>query len=180
MAITMRSYSAAIDRQRVIGFRRACTTLENIHDYPTVVDLYELLDTSAAREVERRFETQNMTTETRRAIMRNPAYSAELDLLLVAPDGTFAAFCYCAIPKETNELSGHKEGEIAIIGTRPSYHKRGIGRAMLLTGLQRLKDYGIETATLGTSSENTQAQSVFFSAGFHISYRSIWYSKSIR
>ena len=103
-----------------------------------------------------------------------------LDLLLEAPDGTLAAFCYCAIPGEANELSGRGEGEIAIIGTRPAYQKQGIGRAMLLAGLQRLKDFGVETATLGTSSENTGAQSVFISAGFRMSYRSLWYSKSIR
>lgn len=302
MTITMPPYSPA-DRQRVIDFRRACTTRENVHDYPAVVDLYELLDALAAheatriglwedengklvafaivalrycncyfhihpqahnREIETRifewaarqvrengsctaidtpcrdtdsarvellerngfvrlpeqtlfmarplsesippaifpegftlrqvageyeldavvalhreaFGTQNMTIETRLAMLRNPEYSAELDLLLVAPGGILAAFCYCTIPGEANELSGRKEGEIAIIGTRPAYQKRGLGRAMLLAGLQRLKDSGVETATLGTSSENTGAQSVFFSAGFRISYRSLWYSRS--
>lgn len=109
------------------------------------------------------FGTQNMTIENRRALMRNPAYIPELDLLLEAPDGTLAAFCYCSIPKEANELSGRSEGEIAIIGTSPAYQKRGLGRAMLLAGLQRLKDFGVETATLGTSSENEGAHSVYFS-----------------
>lgn len=126
------------------------------------------------------FGTQNMTIETRRAIMRNPAYIPELDLLLEAPDGALAAFCYCTIPKEANELSGRSEGEIAIIGTSPAYQKRGLGRAMLLAGLQRLKDFGVETATLGTSSENDSAHSIYFSAGFRVSYRALWYAKSIR
>jgi ribosomal protein S18 acetylase RimI-like enzyme len=76
-------------------------------------------------------------------------------------------------------MSGCKEGEIAIIGTRPTYRKQGIGQATLLAGLQRLMDFGVVTATLGTSSENTGAHSVFASAGFRISYRSLWYSKSI-
>lgn len=126
------------------------------------------------------FGTQNMTVETRRAIMRNPSYMPELDLLLEAPGGTLAAFCYCTIPREANELSGRNEGEIGIMGTSPDYQKRGLGRAMLLAGLQRLKDFGVETATLGTSSENEGAHSVYFSAGFQVSYRSLWYSKSIR
>jgi len=52
MTITMPPYSPA-DRQRVIDFRRACTTRENVHDYPAVVDLYELLDASAAHEATR-------------------------------------------------------------------------------------------------------------------------------
>jgi len=125
------------------------------------------------------FGTQNMTIENRRTIMRNPAYIPELDLLLEAPDGTLATFCYCTIPREANELSGRSEGEIAIIGTSPAYQKRGLGRAMLLAGLQRLKDFGVEMATLGTSSENGGAHSVYFSAGFRVSYRSLWYAKSI-
>jgi mycothiol synthase len=126
------------------------------------------------------FGTQNMTIETRRAIMRNPDYIPELDLLLEAPNGTLAAFCYCAIPKEANELSRRSEGEIGITGTGPAYQKRGLGRAMLLAGLQRLKDFGVETAKLGTSSENDSAHSVYFAAGFRISHRSLWYAKSIR
>src|SRR5579859_2410687 len=125
------------------------------------------------------FGTQNMTIKTRRAIMSNPAYMPELDLLLEAPDGTLAAFCYCTIPQEANELSGRNEGEIAIMGTSPAFQKRGLGRAMLLAGLQRLKDFGVEMATLGTSSENGGAHSVYFSAGFRVSYRSLWYAKSI-
>ena len=126
------------------------------------------------------FGTQNMTIEARRAIMSNPAYIPELDLLLEAPDGTLTAFCYCSIPQEANELSGRSEGEIGIIGTSPAYQKRGLGRAMLLAGLQHLKNFGVETATLGTSSENEGAHSVYFSVGFRVSYRSLWYAKSIQ
>lgn len=292
------------NRQRIIDFRRVCTTRENAYDYPTAVDLHELLDAPASQETTRAsiwedesrnivayailalrycncyflisprihsqeietdilnwaegqlretegcttidtpcrdtdservallerhgfvrqetqtlymarslaepippaqfpegftlrhaigeqeldaivalhqaaFGTQNMTIETRRAIMRNPDYIPELDLLLKAPGGVLAAFCYCTIPKEANALSGHNEGEIAIIGTSPAYQKRGLGRAMLLAGLQRLKDFGVETATLGTSSENDGAHSVYFAAGFRVSYRSLWYAKNI-
>lgn len=126
------------------------------------------------------FGTQNMTIENRRAIMRNLSYIPELDLLLEAPDGILAAFCYCTIPKEANELSGRSEGEIGIIGTSPAYQKRGLGRAMLLAGLQRLKEFGVEMTTLGTSRENEGAHSIYFSVGFRVSHRSLWYSKNIR
>ncbi len=303
MPITRHPYSPA-DRERLIDFRRACTTHANAYDYPTPADLHELLDAAALQEtthaciwedessniaafailalrycncyfliapqassaeiardildwaagqlhatgncttidtpcrdtdaervaqLERHgfvrqetqtlymsrslsepilpavfpegftlrpaageqeleaivalhraaFGTQNMMIENRRAIMRNPAYIRELDLLLEAPNGTLAAFCYCTIPKEANELSGRNEGEIAIIGTSPAYQRRGLGRAMLLVGLQRLKDFGVETATLGTSSENEGAHFVYFSVGFQVSHRALWYSKSI-
>jgi hypothetical protein len=45
----MRSYEAS-DRQRVADFRSAYTTVENDSDYPTVIDLYELLNASAAHQ----------------------------------------------------------------------------------------------------------------------------------
>lgn len=125
------------------------------------------------------FGTEHMTVEHRLAMMSNPEYIQELDLLLVALDGTLEAFCYCTIPQEANQQQGRSEGEIAIIGTRPAYRNRGLGYAMLLAGLQQLKAYGIETATLGTTSENTHAQSVFYAAGFKVSYRSLWYSKKV-
>ncbi|HLG63452.1 MAG TPA: GNAT family N-acetyltransferase [Ktedonosporobacter sp.] len=125
------------------------------------------------------FGTRNMTRDGRLSILRNPEYVPELDLLLVAPDGTLAAFCYCTIPKEANAQSGRNEGEIAIIGTGKAYQNRGLGRAMVLAGLQSLKQFGIETATLGTSSENVKAQAVFAAAGFHIVYKTLWYSKSV-
>ncbi|SRR5579885_3301272 len=43
MTITIRPYTPETDIQRILDFRRACTTHENINDYPTVVDLYEIL-----------------------------------------------------------------------------------------------------------------------------------------
>lgn len=303
MTMTMHPYAAA-DMQRVIDFRLACTTHENINDYPTVVDLYEITNSPSTddsiqiclweddngtikaytivalkycnlyfllhpqvqnseiesqvlewgrdqiracggcssmdtpcRDTDRErvallerhgftcsdvqtlymarslaepfpppqfpagfelrqvggeyevdaivalhkdaFGTQHMTRDHRLSIMRNPEYLPELDLLLVAPDGSLAAFCYCTIPKESNEQSGRNEGEIAIVGTRPAYKNRGLGRAMVLTGLQHLKKFGVETATLGTSSENISAQSVFVSVGFRTVYKSLWYFKSV-
>lgn len=304
MPITMRPYIPATDTQCILDFRRACTTPENINDYPTVADLHEILSRSSANRQERielwedengtivayamvalqycnlyfllhprvqeteiaaqvlewgqdqirntgtctaidtpcrdtdqkriasleqrgfkcsdvqtlhmarslveaipppqfpsgftlrhvegeneveavvalhqdAFGTRNMTRDGRLSIMRNPEYIPELDLLLVAQDGTLAAFCYCSIPKEANEQNGCNEGEIAIIGTGTAYQNRGLGQALLLAGLQRLKQCGIETATLGTSSENIKAQSVFTAAGFRVIYRTLWYSKSV-
>lgn len=136
------------------------------------------LDTVVALHQEA-FGTKNMTPGLRRSIMENPAYIAELDLLLEAPDGNLASFCYCAIPTTASQYNEPGEGEIAIIGTRPVYQKSGIGQAMLLAALQCLKDFGVEVATLGTDSENTRAQSVFAAVGFRTMYRTLWYQKEI-
>ena len=41
------------------------------------------------------FGTDNMTVEQRLAIMREPQYEQELDLVAVAPKGELSAFCIC-------------------------------------------------------------------------------------
>lgn len=52
MTIIMRSYIPAIDTQRILDFRRACTTHANIDDYPTIADLYEILNRAATSDQE--------------------------------------------------------------------------------------------------------------------------------
>ena len=125
------------------------------------------------------FGTENITVEHRLTIMNNPDYRPELDLIAVAPDGTFAAFCVCNSNQEANAKSGRSEGEVGIVGTRPQFRNRGLGRAMTLAGMQRLKAQGIETAWLRTGSWNISAQRVFASVGFRITYRILWFSKPV-
>ncbi len=307
MSYNMRPYSSEVDRQRVLAFRRACTTPENSDDYPTATDLQELLDplrvdagerdtvrlweddrgqlqafamlhfpycnlyfyvqpcakdeeiarqvidwgtervrafgqehgqrvmldtncrdtdttrlallercgftrqevctlrmarsllaplppfqlpdgyvlrrVAGEHEVEAyvalhraAFGTENMTVAARLSTMRNADYIPELDLVAVAPDGTLTAFCFCQVHREANERSGHKEGEIATIGTIPAVRQKGLGRTMLRVGMHALQARGIATAVLGTSSENTSAQSLFLSEGFHIANKISWHT----
>lgn len=125
------------------------------------------------------FGTEHMTIEHRLAIMRNPDYVPALDLIAVAADGTFAAFCISRINHEANTRNGRNEGEIEMIGTRPQFRGQGLGKAMLLAGLQSLRAYGVEIATLGTSSSNSRAIQLYETAGFHIVRRTLWFTKNI-
>ena len=125
------------------------------------------------------FGTAHMTVEHRLAIMSNPDYRPELDVVTVSPDGTFAAFCVCNINAEANAQSSQQEGEIGIIGTLPVYRNMGLGRAMLLEGLQRLKACGMSIAWLGTSSSNENAIRLYESVSFRVAMRIYWYSRKI-
>jgi mycothiol synthase len=125
------------------------------------------------------FGTANMTVEQRLTIMDNPDYRPELDMVVVAPDGKFAAFCVCTINREVNEQSGHNEGEIGLVGTRPAYRNMGLGRTMLLEALQRLKACGVSSATLGTTSSNANAIRLYESVGFEVTTRILWYTKAV-
>ena len=49
------------------------------------------------------YGTSYMTVEGRLAIMKQPSYLPELDLVATAPDGTLAAFCVCSIDERQSE-----------------------------------------------------------------------------
>lgn len=108
-----------------------------------------------------------MTLERLQYYLSDPNYNRELDLIAVAPDGTFAAFCYCAIHPEENQRSDRNEGWIASLGTRRGFRKRGLGRAMLLMGLQRLQAQQADTAILAVDADNPNgALRLYESVGF--------------
>ena len=107
-------------------------------------------------------------------------YRNDLDSIAVAADGTFAAFCYCEINSEENDRTGRNEGWIAVLGTRRGFRKIGLGRALLLAGLHRLKAAGVDTAILGVDAENPSgALRLYESVGFHNIRDSISYIKDI-
>ena len=107
------------------------------------------------------------TIERRKHRMSAPYYRPDRDLIAVAPDGTFAAFCLCTIDEEHNKRNGINEGWIDVLGTRRGFRKIGLGRAMLLAGLHKLKENGVDDAMLGVDADNpTGALGLYESAGF--------------
>jgi len=125
------------------------------------------------------FGTENMTVKERLAMMRVPEYDAELDLLAIAPDGRFAAYCMCSISQEENERTGRNEGYTDPIATHPDFQQQGLAQALLLTGFQKLKQRGIDTAVLGTSSENIAMQRTAKAVGFRVQFTKLWFAKSV-
>ncbi|MEG4803988.1 GNAT family N-acetyltransferase [Microcoleus sp. ARI1-B5] len=122
----------------------------------------------------------DLTVEKFKYHLAKPSYRKDLDLIAVAADGTFAAFCYCEINVEECDRTGRNEGWIAVLGTRRGFRKLGLGRAMLLAGLQRLKAAGVETAILGVDAANPcGALRLYESAGFHKIRDSIFYVKDV-
>ncbi|MEO6458695.1 MAG: GNAT family N-acetyltransferase [Chloroflexia bacterium] len=107
------------------------------------------------------------TIERRKHRMSAAYYRPDRDLIVVAPDGTFAAFCLCSIDDEHNKRNSVNEGWIDVLGTRRGFRKMGLGRAMLLAGLHKLKENGIDDAMLGVDADNpTGALGLYESAGF--------------
>ncbi len=125
------------------------------------------------------FGTQNMTVEYRLAIMRSPDYIPELDLVVVAADGTLVALCVCRISPAENNPSLRLNGWTDPVATHPSYRRRGLSRALLLSGLSLLKERGMEEARLSTNGDNISMIRTASEVGFSISSAIYWYSKPV-
>jgi mycothiol synthase len=110
-----------------------------------------------------------MTVEHFLHDMAVPDYQADKDRIAQAPDGTFAAFCYSRISPEATARTGRSDGWIDVLGTRRGFRKMGLGRALLLDGLQRLRAAGATTARLGVDAASpTGANRLYEAAGFHV------------
>jgi len=125
------------------------------------------------------FGTENMTVEERLAMMRLPEYDPELDLAAIAPDGQFAAYCMCSISREENVRTGRNEGYADPVATHPDFQRRGLAKALLLTGFRKLKQRGIDVAVLGTSSENIAMQRIAKVVGFRVQSTKLWFAKPV-
>jgi ribosomal protein S18 acetylase RimI-like enzyme len=112
---------------------------------------------------------------------QDPNYQPELELIAVAPDGTYTAFCRCCIEVENNTHHGEQKGWVQTLGTRRDCRRQGLGRAMLLHGLHQLQSAGMELAALGVDAENpNQAFKLYESMGFQKRHASFIYAKSVQ
>jgi ribosomal protein S18 acetylase RimI-like enzyme len=121
------------------------------------------------------FGTEHMTVERRLAIMDAPDYLPDLDLVVVAPDGTLAAFCICGM----EEVDGKTVGSTDPIGAHPAFRGKGLAKAVTAYAMCELVKRGVSELELGTSSENTAMQRLAESLGFELVRENIWFSKAI-
>jgi ribosomal protein S18 acetylase RimI-like enzyme len=125
------------------------------------------------------FGTENMTEEERLAMTQSPDYDPVLDLVAVAPDGRLAGYCSCSFNRSENQAAGRSVGYADPVAVHPDFQRLGLAKALLLAGLHALKQHGIETAALGTSSENIGMQRAAESAGFCLESVMLWFSRAV-
>jgi GNAT superfamily N-acetyltransferase len=91
-------------------------------------------------------------------VQRIPLYRRDLDIVAVAPDGTFAAFCTAWFDDVT------RTGVFEPVGTAPAHQRRGLGKAVMFEALRRLQRLGADLAAVGSYSP--AAHALYHSAGF--------------
>jgi mycothiol synthase len=167
-----------------------CSLTEPIVE-PTLPDGFQIIQTRGIEDTEKWVEMYNQTfidhwnfhphtVKEHSYWLSTPRYRPELDLVAVAPDGSFAAFCHAHIDAEENQQKQRQEGWISSLGTRRGFRRLGLARAMLLAGLQRLQAAGMTIAKLDVDIENpNSAQRLYESVGFRKQDTRLSYAKSV-
>ena len=110
---------------------------------------------------------------------QSPSYQPDLDLISIDTDGTFVAFCLCELKQVVDSNGEYTVGEIGVIGTRPTHRQLGLGRILLLTAMQRLKEHGATSAFLATEQAESAALRLFKSVGFRTISTWQWFTHLI-
>ena len=71
-------------------------------------------------------------------------------------------------------------GWIAMTGVHPDYRGRGLGRAVVVTGLEHLKARGVDGVELEVDSENVPARDLYLGLGFRKLRENVWYERRLR
>jgi len=85
--------------------------------------------------------------------------------LLHEVDGQLAAFCWTKVQED--EHGSGDVGEIYVIAVNPDFQGRGLGRELVLAGLEHLASLGLDKAMLYVDRDNVGARALYRSLGFH-------------
>jgi ribosomal protein S18 acetylase RimI-like enzyme len=167
---------SAIENTKLIRFFKSCGfESEDIKGFMFVKDLSEPIPEFELRsgfqvrhvlesEFEERvnvhrdaFDPSKFTLARYNRVRSMPGFRPEFDLVVSTPENEFASFCLIW-------LSGGV-GYFEPVGTRTSFRRQGLGRAVILEGFRRLKALGAHTAMVYSGTKN---QAFYESCGFRI------------
>lgn len=95
-------------------------------------------------------------------LRENIVYEPELDIVLANDEGVFVSYCIGWVDYETGV------GSFEPVGTTPEFRQQGLGRAVNLEGLRRMKAMGMHSAKIGTPGFNGRAYALYRSCGFEL------------
>ena len=99
-----------------------------------------------------------VTEESYAAVAAAWPYREELDWVVEAPDGSFAASCLIWLDEENSV------GLLEPVGTHPNHWRRGLATATCAAALHALRDAGAATAVV--LAESDEARALYTSLGF--------------
>jgi ribosomal protein S18 acetylase RimI-like enzyme len=120
------------------------------------------------------FGTDQITVEYRLAMMSVPQYLPKADLVAEDAFGELAAFCVCGFEDIETGI-----GYTDPIGVHPDHQRKGIGTAIVSTGMRKLGELGATRVELGTSNENIAMQRLAEKLSFRLTAEKLWFSKEV-
>jgi len=117
------------------------------------------------------FGSDLRSEDYRDGVMGKPGYLPEREIVVVAPEGRFAAFTMTWLA-ELNRV-----GLFEPVGTHPEFRRRGLGRALMLYAMRKMKRLGMETVMVGHDATNLPATALYRSLGFRHKYTTLGYKK---
>jgi ribosomal protein S18 acetylase RimI-like enzyme len=119
------------------------------------------------------FAPSRFTDVVYETVRREAPWRAELDCVVVDPDGAVAAYALAWLDER------NRVGELEPVGVRDDLQRRGLGRAVCLHALHQLRAHGAETALVGSRGDDAYPgpRALYESIGFRELWRDLAYSR---
>jgi ribosomal protein S18 acetylase RimI-like enzyme len=131
-------------------------------------------DVPARVEVHRSaFAPSRMTVEKYRLLVDLPHYAPERDRVVVAPDGSFAAFANAWYDPEA------RVGELEPVGTHADHRRLGLARAGCFVAMRALEAAGARQVLIFSGQANVAAEALYESLGCTLATTSRRYARPL-
>lgn len=114
------------------------------------------------------FAPSRMRVEKYRRLSRLPDYRFEDDLVVEAPDSSFAAFAIAWWDPIA------RVGELEPVGTHPAHQRRGLARALLCHALRRYRELGAVVVQVFSDGDNVASEALYEAVAFR---RRTWHRR---
>lgn len=104
------------------------------------------------------------TAESYQKVMETPGFEIDHELVVVAPEGRFAAFLIYWV----DPIS--KTGLFEPVGCHADFQRRGLTKALMYEGMRRMRAEGAHTAMVKYMVDNPAAMTIYASVGFTIKH----------
>ena len=103
---------------------------------------------SKVKLVQNAFDNPSFSEARLRSLQSSPSYQAELDLVIVNPQGESVAYCMGWV-----EENDPKSGYIEPMGVHSDYRRNGLGTALAKECFKRLGNMGVESVWIASHAE---------------------------
>lgn len=145
-----------------------------------VADGYALRNVAGEEDLKARvgvhssaFAPSKMSVEKHRRVMASPTYRGDLDIVAVAPDGSFAAFCIVWYDE------ANRNGLFEPVGCHAEHRQRGLASVVMCEGMRRVRELGAETVNVVSSGTEVGANRLYDSLGFTLVDRHERWTKTL-